>query len=132
MESFTVSSKSHNELLDITEEVQAIVRASGVKMGVVTVYVPHATAAVTINENADPQLPLDIIDALDKMVPEHGQYRHDRIDNNAAAHIKAAIVGPSESIPIIEGNMALGTWQNLFLCDFDGPKSRRVIVSIHQ
>jgi secondary thiamine-phosphate synthase enzyme len=132
MESFTISSKSRNELLDITEEVQTIVRASGAKKGVVTVYVPHATAAVMINENADQQLPLDIIDALDRMVPEHGGYRHDRIDNNAAAHIKAAMVGPSESIPISGGQLTLGTWQNIFLCDFDGPRSRTVIVTVTQ
>lgn len=132
MASFTISTRGHNELVDITEEVRNIVRESSVKEGVVTVYVPHATAAITINENADPQLPLDIIDVLDKLVPEHGNYRHDRIDNNAAAHIKAAIIGPSESIPIVNRDLALGTWQNIFLCDFDGPKSRKVIVTVNQ
>ena len=128
---FTVSTKGHNEIVDITEEVRSAVRESGVKSGVVTVYVPHATAAITINENADPQLPLDILDALDKLVPKHGKYRHDRIDDNAAAHIKAAIIGPSESIPIENGNLVLGTWQNIFLCDFDGPRSRKVIVAVN-
>lgn len=132
MASFTVSTRRHNELVDITEEVRRLVRESGVKQGVVTVYVPHATAAVTINENADPQLPLDILDVMDKLVPEHGNYRHDRIDNNAAAHIKAAIIGPSESIPLVNGELTLGTWQNIFLCDFDGPKSRKVIVTVNQ
>ncbi len=132
MASFTVSTRTHTEFVDITEDVRSAVRESGVKQGVVTVYVPHATAAIAINENADPQLPLDILEVLDKLVPEHGKYRHDRIDNNAAAHIKAAIIGPSESIPIENGELTLGTWQNIFLCDFDGPKSRKVIVAVNQ
>ncbi len=132
MASFTARTKGRTTFVDITEEVRRLVRESGVKDGVATVYVPHATAAVTINENADPQLPLDILDVLDKIVPEHGSYRHDRIDSNAAAHIKAAIIGPSESIPVENGELALGAWQAIFLCEFDGPRSRRVIVACHR
>ena len=93
--------------------------------------IPHATAAVTINENDDPNIGIDLINALKKTVIEHDGWLHDRIDNNAAAHIKSALIGPSESIPVVGGRLALGTWQNIFLCDFDGPRSRRnVIVSV--
>ena len=129
MDRFTIQTKEHTQLADITSSVRDIVGKSGVKEGICVVYVPHATAAITINENADPQLPLDILDVLDRLVPRHGQYRHDRIDNNAAAHVKAAIIGPSETVPIIDGKLALGTWQNIFLCDFDGPRDRTVLVS---
>ncbi|MBW2972634.1 secondary thiamine-phosphate synthase enzyme YjbQ, partial [Candidatus Woesearchaeota archaeon] len=98
------------------------------KDGLCNVYVPHATAAIAINENADPNITLDIIEALDKMVREGG-WRHDSIDNNAAAHIKAAIIGPSETVPIENGRLQLGRWQDIFLCCFDGPRKRRIIVT---
>ena len=92
---------------------------------------PHATAAITVNENDDPNIGTDFLRALAKMVPEHDGWLHDRIDNNAAAHIKSALVGPSVTIPVIDGKLALGTWQNVFFCEFDGPRrERRVIVSI--
>ncbi len=126
---FTVSTNSRQELVDITNEVADAVERSGVKSGLCNVYVPHATAAIAINENADPNITSDIIDALNKIVKE-GVWRHDKLDGNAAAHIKAAIVGPSETIPIEEGKLVLGTWQDIFLCAFDGPKDRRVRVTI--
>ena len=92
-------------------------------------FVPHATAAVAINENADPNIGEDLQEALAKLIPE-GTWRHDRIDDNGAAHIKAAIVGPSETVPVKSGRMVLGTWQGLMLLEFDGPRERRVFVQI--
>jgi secondary thiamine-phosphate synthase enzyme len=126
--SFSTSKK--NEVVDITREVARVVGDSKVKDGVCVVYVPHATAAITINENADPNIGLDLLDALDRLVPDHDGWRHDRIDDNAAAHIKSAIVGPSESIPIESGKLCLGTWQNVFLCELDGPRTRTVLVTV--
>ncbi|MFO7180982.1 MAG: secondary thiamine-phosphate synthase enzyme YjbQ [Pseudomonadota bacterium] len=128
---FTVSSTQKHEVLDVTGEVTRFVRETGCKNGVCTVYTPHATAAITINENDDPNIGVDLMRALGNAIPEHDGWLHDRVDDNAAAHIKAAIVGPSESIPIIDGRLALGTWQNVFLCEFDGPRAnRRVLVTI--
>jgi secondary thiamine-phosphate synthase enzyme len=123
------SSSKKQEILGITAEVVRIVKTSGVKDGICHVFTPHATAAVTVNENADPNVCLDIIDALDYTFPA-GKWRHDNIDNNAAAHIKASIIGPSESVPIKDGNLQLGPWQDIFLCDFDGPRKRKVIITL--
>jgi secondary thiamine-phosphate synthase enzyme len=130
-ETFTVRTEAHDEVIDVTEQVKRVLEASGVQAGICAVYTPHATAAITINENDDPNIGTDFVRALRKIVLEHDGWLHDRVDNNAAAHIKAALVGPSESIPITDGRLALGTWQNIFLCEFDGPRpSRRVIVTI--
>lgn len=126
---FIISTTKKQELVDITHQVEGSLAKSGVNDGLCNVYVPHATAAIAINENADPEITLDIIDALDKMVKEGG-WRHDRIDNNAASHIKAAIVGPSANIPVKEGRLQLGRWQDIFLCEFDGPRERKVIVTV--
>jgi secondary thiamine-phosphate synthase enzyme len=117
------------EVLDITPQVADAVRAEQVTDGLCCVFVPHATAAVVINENDDMQIGLDLLDALDKLVPE-GVWRHDKIDSNGAAHLKAAILGPSETIPIHNGRMALGTWQAVMLVELDGPRDRRVVVSV--
>jgi len=127
----TISTHKHQELVDITKEVAQIVRQSGIKDGTCTVYVPHATAAVILNESADPNIKIDFLSAINRAIPEHAGYLHDRIDRNAAAHIKAALIGPSESIPIKDGNLQLGTWQSIMFCEFDGPRStRRIIVQI--
>ncbi len=129
--SFTVQTKAHEQVLDITERVREIVEASKVREGLCTVFVPHATAAIAVNENDDPNIGVDLVNALRKMVIEHDGWLHDRVDDNAAAHIKSAIMGPSEAIPIADGRLALGRWQNVFLCEFDGPRgSRSVIVSV--
>lgn len=129
---FTVSTSAHHEVVDITDEVKKAVEKSGAADGLCVVYVPHATAAIAINENDDPNIGVDLMRALGKMVVEHDGWLHDRVDDNAAAHIKAAIVGPSEAIPIASGRLALGTWQNVFLCEFDGPRATRgVLVSIY-
>ena len=130
---FTVSTHSHQELIDMTYEVSDIVRNSGIKDGFCIVYIPHATAGIILNESADPNIKTDFLRALDKAIPLHSNYLHDRIDNNAAAHIKSAIVGASVTIPVRDGNLELGTWQAIMLCEFDGPRSsRRVIVQVHK
>ncbi len=124
-----IFSKKEQEILDITEKISVLVKDSEKKDGVCHIYCPHATAAITINENADPNVCLDILDSLNQIIPQ-GKWRHDRIDNNAAAHIKASIIGPSESIPFKDNQLQLGAWQDIFLCDFDGPKKRRIIVTL--
>jgi len=130
-QTFTVASRAHNQVIDITDEVKAVVAASGITSGVCAVYTPHATAAITINENDDPNIGVDFLAALRKLVIEHDGWLHDRVDDNAAAHIKSALIGPSETIPLAEGRLLLGTWQNVFLCEFDGPRSaRRVVVTV--
>jgi secondary thiamine-phosphate synthase enzyme len=114
-------------LVDITARVRAEVGRSGVRDGLCALYAQGATAALMIQENDDPNITLDVLDCLDAVAPQ-GKWRHDRVDNNGAAHIQAGIVGPSESIPIRAGQLALSTWQNVFLCDFDGPRARRTIL----
>ena len=123
-----VSTKSRTELVDITSEVQRVVTESGVRDGVCHVYVPHTTAGVTINENADPSVREDILKELNKIVPFEDNYRH--LEGNAAAHIKASLVGSSETIMVAGGRLLLGTWQGIFFCEFDGPRSRRVIAMV--
>ena len=127
----TISTSAKFEVHDITSQVAAAVRESEARDGLCAVFTPHATAAVTINENDDPNVGTDLLDALARLVKEHDGWRHDRVDDNAAAHIKAAIVGPSEAIPVVAGKLSLGTWQNVFFCEFDGPRrSRRVHVTV--
>ena len=126
----TVSTSKKQELVDVTEKINEIVSESKVKNGICLIYVPHATAGLTINENADPNVKDDIVSALNKIVKEHDGWKHDKVDNNAAAHIKSSIVGCSLAVPIKDGSLTLGTWQDIFLCDFDGPRNRTVIISI--
>ncbi|MFC1741193.1 secondary thiamine-phosphate synthase enzyme YjbQ [Nanoarchaeota archaeon] len=126
---FTISTTKRQELIDITHQVVSAVKESGVSEGLCNVYVSHATAAIAINENDDPNICLDIIDALDDAIP-HGKWRHDQVDNNAAAHIKASVIGPSETIPVKDGKLLLGTWQAIMLCCFDGPRERHITVTI--
>lgn len=123
-----VRSTSRIQLLEITAVVEREVRASGVEEGVCLVYVPHTTAGVTINENADPSVVEDIIRTLDRLVPRSGDYRH--AEGNSDAHIKASLVGFSQLIPVRGGRLALGTWQGIFLCEFDGPRRRRVSIMV--
>jgi secondary thiamine-phosphate synthase enzyme len=125
---FELSTHSHNELVDITTEIQRVVTESGVRDGICSVFTTHATAAIAINENDDENIGADFVRALSKMVVEHDGWLHDRVDNNAAAHIKSALVGPSETIPVEGGKLSLGTWQNVFFCEFDGPRRHRGIV----
>jgi secondary thiamine-phosphate synthase enzyme len=129
MPDIKIHTQRTQEMVDITAQVTEVVRQAGVRSGLCMVYVPHATAAVVINENADPNVCQDILDALGRMVPE-GAWRHDRVDNNAAAHIKATILGPSETVPVRDGSLQLGTWQSLMLVEFDGPRERTLIVEV--
>ncbi|MAE43334.1 hypothetical protein CMO93_06165 [Candidatus Woesearchaeota archaeon] len=126
-EIITVSSSKKQEMIDITQEVDSIVKKSKVKEGLCNIYVSHATAAIVINENADHNICLDTIDALNKLV-ESGVWKHDKLDGNADAHIKATILGPSETIPIKDGELQLGTWQGCMLFELDGPKNNRNII----
>jgi len=127
---FRIKTKKGQEIVDITSQVNDVVKKSKVKEGLCVIYVPHATCAVIINENYDPSVCEDIISALSKAIPEHAGYRHDAIDNNAHAHIKSALLGPSESVPIADGKLQLGRWQGIALAEFDGPRDRSVIVKI--
>ncbi len=119
---------SHAELVDITAEVQRVVRESGVQQGVCHVFVPHTTAGLTLNENCDPTVAEDILMVLDKLVPWRGGYHH--AEGNAAAHVKASLLGDSATVFIQGGSLALGTWQGLFLAEFDGPRQRQVWVGV--
>ena len=128
METITLSTSRKHELIDITSKVKGIVKNSKAREGICFIYIPHATAAVTINENADPNIQADIIKAINKMVPEHDGYLHDSMDNNAAAHIKSTIVGVSKAIPVSKGELQLGTWQDIFFTEWDGPRNNRKII----
>jgi secondary thiamine-phosphate synthase enzyme len=123
-----VKTSSRVELLDITHLIQKVVTESGVKSGLCTVYIPHTTAAVTINENADPDVKADIVKELNKIVPLNDSYSH--AEGNSAAHIKSSLVGASEIILVEEASLVLGTWQGICFCEFDGPRSRRVLVKV--
>lgn len=125
-----VKTSSQVELIDITHQVQDLIRKSKIESGICCVYVPHTTAGVTINENADPSVRKDIIKELNKVIPFDDNYSH--LEGNAAAHIKSTLVGASETILIQNGSLLLGTWQGIFFCEFDGPRSRKVIVKILQ
>ena len=122
-----ISTPAHNGLYDITRQVEAIVSGSGVKTGLVNVYVQGATAAIMIQENWDDSVQKDVITLLKKLIPA-GIWEHDNQDNNGDSHLKAGIVGPQETIPIVDGKMGLSTWQNIFLCEFDGPRNQRNIM----
>jgi secondary thiamine-phosphate synthase enzyme len=132
MSEFTIKTSAHQELIDITHQVKQIVSDSGVKDGFCIIFIPHATAGVILNENADPNIKIDFLNALNKAIPERANYLHDNIDGNAAAHIKSSIVGPSVTIPIKNNQLLLGTWQDIMFCEFDGPRpSRKVTVHIY-
>ena len=128
MKKFTVATRSRSDMIDITGEVTLAVKESGVQDGICHVFVPHTTAAVTINENADPDVPRDILMELDKVIPLTDGYRHR--EGNSAAHIKASLVGSSETVFVEGGRLLLGTWQSIFFCEFDGPRMRSVIVRV--
>jgi secondary thiamine-phosphate synthase enzyme len=123
-----IKTNSRVEFQDITLKVKDIVRASGIQRGVCYVFVPHTTAGVMVNEHADPSVTEDIAAQLDKMVPQHGNYRH--LEGNAPAHIKASLVGSSEVLFIEDETIVLGTWQGIFFCEFDGPRNRTVLIKV--
>lgn len=126
----TVRTGRRLELIDITHDVRAVVGASDVTDGVCHIFVPHTTAAVTINEKADPDVAVDIASTLGRIVPANWEYRHS--EGNSDAHVKSTLVGVSELVPVRGGELILGTWQALFFCEFDGPRSRRCFVRVSE
>jgi secondary thiamine-phosphate synthase enzyme len=129
VQGISISTEERQEVVDITDRVKAVLSKSGVRNGACLVYTGHATCAVTVNENYDPNIGIDLLNCLDELVPQ-GKWLHDRVDNNGAAHIKASIIGPSEMIPVKDGKLMLGRWQDIILCDFDGPKNRKIVVDV--
>lgn len=124
-----ITSKTRSQMVDITSQVDSVVRQSGISDGDAIVYCPHTTAAITINENADPSVAHDILLTLDELVPRHrAGYRHS--EGNSDAHCKSTLIGCSKQILIKDGTLDLGTWQGIFFCEFDGPRSRKVIVQV--
>jgi len=119
-----VKTRSRTELLDITAEVQAAIRDAGIRDALCMIFTPHTTAAVTINENADPTVKDDILKVINKVIPWDDGYRHS--EGNSAAHIKSTLVGASELVAVAGGKLQLGTWQGIFFCEFDGPRRRKV------
>lgn len=128
MKTINVSTVKRVDLIDITSQVQKVVSESNVDDGIVTVFVPHTTCGITINEGADPDVVHDIKFQLEKLIPYQQGYHH--MEGNADSHIKTCLVGSSENIIIKNGQLILGTWQSIFLCDFDGPRNRKVYIKI--
>jgi secondary thiamine-phosphate synthase enzyme len=126
---FNVKTPQHSCMVDITAEVARVVKASGVAEGVATVFIPHTTAGVTINENADPDVVHDILASLDQLVPWQADY-YQHGEGNSAAHVKSSLLGFSAQVPVEDGRLLLGTWQGVYLCEFDGPRTRQVLVVV--
>jgi secondary thiamine-phosphate synthase enzyme len=124
----SIRSERRNQLIDITSGIQKIVDESGIKEGIAHIFVPHTTAAITINENADPTVQTDIMSFLEKLIPEDANFRHS--EGNSDAHIKSSIVGTHAAVFIADGRIVFGTWQGIYFCEFDGPRSRRAIIKI--
>lgn len=124
----SISTKSRAELLDITSKVEDAVKESKAKSGVCHIFIPHTTAAITINENADPDVRRDILNGLERLVPFSGDYAH--TEGNAAAHIRSSIIGTDATVLVEDGRLKLGTWQGIFFCEFDGPRQRNVFIRI--
>jgi secondary thiamine-phosphate synthase enzyme len=129
-EIFTVDTQQPRQAIDVTAQVMGIVESAGVESGLCHVMAMHSTAAVVVNETHDPNIGIDVIHALDRAIPERAGWLHDRVDDNAHAHIKAAILGPSEVIPVSRGALLLGTWQRIMLIELDGPRKRRISVQL--
>lgn len=126
---FQLRTKERAQMIDITGQVRGIIPQAGASEGIVTVYCPHTTAGITINEGADPDVARDILRHLDELFPwNHSRYRH--IEGNSAAHLKASVIGASQTIPFVDGNLVLGTWQSIFFCEFDGPRQRTFFVKV--
>lgn len=128
LQTLSVRTNTRIELLDLTSQVQEVVSQSGVTEGLCHVFVPHTTAAVTINENADPAVKADILMVMNKLISEQEPYRHQ--EGNSPAHVKASLIGPQITVFVTKGRLALGTWQGIFFCEFDGPRSRRLLVKV--
>jgi secondary thiamine-phosphate synthase enzyme len=128
IQTFQVKTSIQTEFIDITRSVQETVKKTGLEDGICIIFIPHTTAAVTINENADPSVVQDILMELNKIVPFKDQYRH--MEGNSPAHIKASLLGCSQTVFVESGKLVLGTWQGIFFCEFDGPRDRKVHVKV--
>ena len=128
IQTFQVRTSKQIEFIGITRSVQEAVKKTGVEEGICFIFIPHTTAGVTINENADPSVSQDIVMELNKMIPLQDRYQH--LEGNSPAHIKASLVGSSQTVFIESGKLALGTWQGIFFCEFDGPRNRNVYVKV--
>ncbi|NIA13762.1 MAG: YjbQ family protein [Nitrospiraceae bacterium] len=128
MQTFSLDTQQHTAFINIDRQVQRIVAESGVDQGVCHVFIPHTTAGITINENADPDVVSDLIRTLDALVPWRADYDH--AEGNTAAHLKASMLGFSQTVLIQGGRLVLGTWQSLYFCEFDGPRTRKVLVEV--
>jgi secondary thiamine-phosphate synthase enzyme len=128
LQTLTVRTSSRTEFLDLTREIQAAVLESGVREGLCHLFVPHTTAALTINENADPSVKSDILMVLNKIISDQEPYRH--LEGNSPAHIKASLLGPQLTLMVSSGRLVLGTWQGIYFCEFDGPRSRRLHLKV--
>ena len=127
--SLEVATTKAQEMVDITKRVRAELKTSGIQSGILTVFAPHTTGAITINENTDPDVQTDILNALERAVPQKGKYyKHE--EGNAPAHAKAALIGASETVPVQGGKLLLGTWQAIYFCEFDGPRNRKLVVTV--
>lgn len=128
MQTIQINSRKKVEMIDITADIQSVVRDLDAKDGLIHLYVPHTTAAVTINENADPDVTRDLVMELNKIVPFEDGYQH--LEGNSAAHLKSSLVGVSEFIPLQNGQTILGTWQGIYFCEFDGPRQRKLHIKV--
>jgi secondary thiamine-phosphate synthase enzyme len=128
LKNLQVNTERRNQMVDITARIQKLVSDSNIAEGRVEIFVPHTTAAVTINENADPSVQSDILQYLERLIPQRAGFRH--AEGNSDAHIKASLVGPNLTVHVSGGGLLLGTWQGIYFCEFDGPRSRKVIVKI--
>jgi len=128
LQTLTLRTRSRHEFLDLTREIQAAVQKSGVREGLCHLFVPHTTAALTINENADPSVKSDILMVLNKIISDQEPYRH--LEGNSPAHVKASLLGPQLTLMVSSGRLVLGTWQGIYLCEFDGPRSRRLHLKV--
>ena len=128
MKEITVQTRARTEMIDITAAVQKMINEEKIESGICLVYTPHTTAAITINENADPDVPRDMLAALDRAVPLSANYRH--AEGNSAAHVKSSLVGASELVIIENNRLVLGAWQSIFFCEFDGPRTRKAYIKV--
>ncbi len=126
MKEISIQTSARCQMIDITADVRRVIREEEIENGLCLVYTPHTTAAITINENADPDVPRDILAALERAVPFEAGYRH--AEGNSAAHVKSSLFGASETVIIENGRLVLGTWQSLFFCEFDGPRTRKIFI----
>lgn len=123
-----VKSKGHQTMIDVTREVGVALQESGIRNGMLVLFVPHTTAAVTINENADPDVVRDMLTGLEKVFPEKGDYRH--YEGNSHAHLKSSCIGVDQTVLVENGLMLLGTWQGIYFCEFDGPRTRELVIKV--